>query len=139
MELKREDIVKALECCLTLEYGVACKGCPLSYKDERRMDCLELLMKSALSLIKELTEENERLTGTLEEVTKRIDNLIEKTPIAFDYERAQAKADTVKKIVERLSDDYEFDCRADIDTRTLSHSDLIEWVTQIAEEIIGTT
>lgn len=61
MELKRDEIIKALENCLTLEYGVACKGCPLSYKDERRMDCLELLMKNALSLIKELTEENEKL------------------------------------------------------------------------------
>jgi urease gamma subunit len=56
----------------------------------------------------------------------------------LEKENAKLKeknVDTVKKVVERLSDDYEFDCRADIDTRTLSHSDLIEWVTQIAEEL----
>lgn len=49
--MERNDIIKALERCLTLEYGVACKGCPLSYNDERRTDCLETLMKNALALI----------------------------------------------------------------------------------------
>ena len=70
MELNREQIIKALERCLTLEYGVACKGCPLSYKDERRTDCLETLMKNTLSLINELTEENERLRAENENKCK---------------------------------------------------------------------
>ena len=45
-------------------------------------------------------------------------------------------ADTVKKIIARLSDRDEFEWHADIDTRTLSHSDLIEWVTEIAAELL---
>jgi FtsZ-binding cell division protein ZapB len=132
MELKRDEIIKALEMCLTLEYGVACKGCPLSYKDERRTDCLELLMKNALSLIKELTEENESLTETVKVRGETIEKLqFDVTDISEDNRKLTEEnerlakhnavliednhilatefkkitiADTVQKIVERLED-----------------------------------
>lgn len=49
---------------------------------------------------------------------------------------ADTRAYTVRKIIERLSDEYEFEWHADIDTRKLSRSDLIEWVTEIAAELL---
>ena len=54
MELNREQIIKALEYCA--------KGniCHLCHKGESR-HCYEEVMLDALALIKELTEENERL------------------------------------------------------------------------------
>ena len=61
MELNREQIIKALE-CWTSEYG--CTGCPLS--EQGCFDCGQIpieISKSILALIKELTEENERLRG----------------------------------------------------------------------------
>ena len=54
MELNAEQIIKALECC---SKGT-CMACPLK---EDYSPCLNTVAYSALSLIKELTEENERL------------------------------------------------------------------------------
>ena len=94
-KINREQIIEALERCLTLEYGVACKGCPLSYNDERRTDCLETLMKNALSLIKELTEENERLKAS--KYMAYPDGRLELIPSI-----ESVKADTVRKMQERV-------------------------------------
>ena len=58
MELNREKIVKALEYCNTAE---RCLDCP--YRDN---ECVTLY-PDALALIKELTEENERLRAELEQ------------------------------------------------------------------------
>ena len=62
MELNREQIIKALECCGT---GTSddCRECPF-FNDENisTEDCMERLIRYALALIKELTEENERLS-----------------------------------------------------------------------------
>jgi hypothetical protein len=58
MELKRDDIIKALECGVRQN----CDGCPL-YDALGDSDgaCLDIMPPNILSLIKELTEENERL------------------------------------------------------------------------------
>lgn len=56
MELKRDEIIKALECCL--EDG-DCTLCPLI----NVASCPQTLNENALALIKELIEENERLKG----------------------------------------------------------------------------
>ena len=61
MELNREQIIKALDCCLVESN---CTGCPLHHQYET--DCLKYAGKKALSLINELTEENESL-GALNE------------------------------------------------------------------------
>ena len=64
MELNREQIIKALECCVSADTFDACRsGCPLFEKGDD-CECIfepTALHKYALSLIKELTEENERL------------------------------------------------------------------------------
>ena len=63
--MEREQIIKALECCTN---GTVCDQCEL--RGEK--DCIDITLANALSLIKELTEENERLHEKEELVT---DNL----------------------------------------------------------------
>ena len=63
--MEREQIIKALECCKT-PLASDCEKC--SYTGKRLEDgvyegCVNCLVGDALSLIKELTEENERLRG----------------------------------------------------------------------------
>lgn len=73
--MEREQIIKALECCVKSE----CNKCPLS--DGR---CANGEMgRLALTIIKELTEENERLTRH----TKMHDEIV-----------AETKSDTVRKM-----------------------------------------
>ena len=57
MELNREQIIKALECCSTEN----CTDCPYAVDDIFDISCGINKAKDALSLIKELTEENEKL------------------------------------------------------------------------------
>lgn len=59
MKLNREQIVKALECCLADR--VICDNCPIQDECESNLFNATLL-KYALSTINELTEENERLS-----------------------------------------------------------------------------
>ena len=54
MELNAEQIIKALECCTSRSCGADCP-----YYDTEL--CQVAIMRDALALIKELTEENERL------------------------------------------------------------------------------
>ena len=58
--MEREQIIKALECCITPR-DCDCDECPLDKYGS--LNCKWLLMSHSLSLIKELTEENERLRG----------------------------------------------------------------------------
>ena len=55
MELKREDIVKALECCIEEK----CENCCNLGRWHEQWNCMRDIMKYALSLIRELTEDNE--------------------------------------------------------------------------------
>ena len=63
MELNREQIIKALECCASGNSVSACmSGCPIYEKEY--CECIEddtALLKYALALIRELTEEVEYL------------------------------------------------------------------------------
>ena len=56
MELNREQIINSLECCTKPE----CGDCPYD-GDELLRPCHHNMMLDALALIRELTEENERL------------------------------------------------------------------------------
>ena len=77
MELKREQIVKALECCSENE---DCSHCPCW----ENCKCINSLLRDALALIRELTEECKKWQSRLE--------------IECDY----TKADTVRKMQEEL-------------------------------------
>ena len=64
MKLNRDQIIKALECCSKDD----CDNCPNSFGN-----CYSNLARDALSLIKELTEENERLRAdTIDEFVKMV-------------------------------------------------------------------
>lgn len=61
MELNREQIIEAIKCCIKSD-TICESGCPLF--DENMLHCVEnetTLLKYALVVIEELTEENERV------------------------------------------------------------------------------
>ena len=96
MELNREQIIKALECCIKVggyRDAQICNDCPLH--EER---CALLLPQNALSLIKELTEENERLRAFPEKLKKYYHNLSGKTlPAAVEYHIDQIAKEILKE------------------------------------------
>ena len=71
MELNREQIIKALECCTNADE--VCDECTLL--EDR--NCGVHLLKYALSLIKELTEEKEHLFKELAEEIEKNNRLTE--------------------------------------------------------------
>lgn len=64
--LNREQIVKALEWCSELRLCVDCPMRAEGYFSHSGNACRKALMENALSLIKKLTEENERLNAQVE-------------------------------------------------------------------------
>lgn len=121
MELNREQIVKALECCSDCN----CPECPYVPTEDcykGTMGCSEQMMRNALALIRELTEENERLRKTSEDgaecptchgigkigTTNWLTKHLSKEQIAKEKAEAVAefhrelRADTVRKMQERL-------------------------------------
>lgn len=69
MELNREQVIKALECCSSREEDT-CDYCPLT---EISIDCGRILHSISLSLIEELTEENERQRSEISVKRKLLD------------------------------------------------------------------
>ena len=94
MGLNREQIIKAIEHCFS---DRPCSKCEWH---EVGNGCLSKLEQTAISLIKELTEENERLKRT--QVVQHI-HIDEQFRKECEYEMKQLKADTVKKMQERLT------------------------------------
>ena len=91
MELNRELIVKAWECCHT--QGKDCLSCP--YENDHS-NCV-YLDKNALSLIKELTEENERLEASIKILVANNADLETELAITYDL-LEETKTDTVRKM-----------------------------------------
>ena len=89
MKLNREQIVKALECCSVNE------GCADCHYWEN-FKCINFLLRDALALIRELTEENERLQGALKAEERHNELAMECAKKALD----NAKSDTVRKMQE---------------------------------------
>jgi hypothetical protein len=69
MELNREQIIKALECCHSSAIA-DCKQCPYKgkadFEEDLGITCLNVLIKDALFLIKELTDKCNGLEKHLE-------------------------------------------------------------------------
>lgn len=116
--MEKDLIIKALECCFS---DGSCDGCPYT----ERVDCRRELERNALSLIKELTEENERLRGCVmsEEQVRNIANETIQQGIFI------IKADTVRKM------------QSEIEARCIKGGIYPAFVKstidQIAEELIG--
>ena len=84
MELNREQIIKALKCCKSFRDGYMCVSCPYSkmlLADDE--SCTNRMSQDALSLIEELTEENESLNQACTNLIQTIGSV---------------QADTVKKM-----------------------------------------
>lgn len=90
MELNREQIIKALESCIKAQ----CENCCNLGNWHEQWNCMTDIMKNALALIKELTEENERLHASCTELTQECKKWQERVKIECDY----TKADTVRKV-----------------------------------------
>jgi hypothetical protein len=129
MELNREQIIKALECCSSREG--TCDNCPLD--EANTCDCRRILHALALSLIKELTakiaeweeecdlrgdmwcklnEENKRLTEENERLSAYNENLIKENTYLSNHlldEVEQAKdlaiSCTVRQMKERIKEE----------------------------------
>ena len=119
MELNKEQIIKALECCHTDKFS--CIDCPFQYLNKFK-ECTNI-NKNAVALIKELAEENERLRGEneqwrndwernqsqweeaygkLEQENIEQDEAIIRALKEMGKIRQETKADTVRKMQERL-------------------------------------
>ena len=83
--MERNDIIKALECCAK----GCCGDCPRSPSS---LGCCRKTMLDALSLIKELNEENERLRLAF----------VAECDLSNCTREKETKADTVRKIQKRL-------------------------------------
>lgn len=117
MELNREQIIKALEC---LWYEKECVGdeCPLF---KLGGDCAPLIAMEALSLIKELTEENEawqkQLISTEEKSGKAYYELAcEVEDLRAENERLHATCTELERKCASLNDENE-GLRAENDAR----------------------
>ena len=105
MELNREQIVKALECCIVNDWNsTKCNECPF-YNGGG--GCIDELKNSTLALInsqeqkiKELTEENERLRAENAEQ----DAAIIKALKQMGEIRRETKTDAVRKVVDLIEE-----------------------------------
>lgn len=88
MELNREQIVRDLERCAANDKS-HCTKCVYFYRAADSI-CVEYLLKDALALIRELTEENERLEAEVSVKRKLLDKCEERF--------SSIKADTVNKM-----------------------------------------
>ena len=91
MELNREQIIKALECCHT--QGKDCLSCP--YENDHS-NCV-YLEKNALFLIKELTEDIEWSTKRILEADKKVAELTEEND-----KLVEAGFDTVDYAIDKI-------------------------------------
>ena len=106
MELNRDQIVKALEQCQKPDCFKNCKEC--AYHRWQSPTCRNVLSADALALNRELTEEIERLRAELDRTEKALIALDKAHNALFTETfriEAQAKADTVRKMQERIKQD----------------------------------
>lgn len=124
MKLNREEIIKALEYCTGIKQIDACANCPAHLGCN---DCVDFLREESLALIKELTDENEKLRDTIDEVAD-INSVWVNDCIRMSKQIKTIKADTVKQMQERLL--YEWDwCAYDADEAP-------DVISQVAKELL---
>lgn len=122
MELKRDLIIKALECCKSPKL-TKCDGCPREKEDGH---CMYRLNEDALSLIKELTEQVEKDNKTIIDLyheaetylaqrdclRNQVKNLTEENEkigienFELVCELSRIKDSTVRKMQERLTKEF---------------------------------
>lgn len=147
MELNREQIIKALECCTNIGKGdlveCVCEECPycIGKDDCRNLDSY------ALALIKELTEENERWRAEKEtlEIYNKYYKYKNKELTAFNRRWAKEcaelqdeceyiKADTVRKMQEKLK--YTLCINNEENYEFFDYAYTLETIDQVAKEML---
>lgn len=105
MELNREKIVKALEIC-TDETTEFCTGCPFIENGGCKQSSL---LKLALALIRELTEERDQLDLTLAGVMHFVDKWLDGDELkqADEVSRVITMREKTLRIVEKLTEENE--------------------------------
>ena len=102
MELKeREEIIKALECCSVWEN---CDGCP--YRNSVALGCTSKMMRAALALIKELTDEikdlEEDYDRVYEQAAADIHGNMADGGTSCHWCMDKTNADTVKRMQDKI-------------------------------------
>ena len=131
---EREDVIKALECCTN--ESESCAGCPFIEKGACRQSSL---LKLALALIKELTEEIKDLEADYDRVYEQAEADIHGNMAdggtSCHWCMDKTKVDTVKMMQSKLTDTSEFMLRAD-HNGAMYYVDHAAWVEEIAKEIL---
>lgn len=126
--LNANEIIKAMECCYT-PLASDCNDCGYrgqSVENGDYISCSNRLMADALTLIKQLTEENERLRA--ENVDCRLGfTLLEDAFQRLEKINEQTKSDTVRQMQERIKEYFPYD----------ADSGLYVVLDQIAKELIS--
>lgn len=157
MELNREQIIKALECCETGR-AVSCEKCPmLNIETSDDVVCSEMLARYALSLIKELTEENEawqqRLISQEEKADKAYHDLacevedlraenerLRDTAYRLECEVHRERANTVRKMQERLFEEFLLIARCQLNNEpNITSQDAYAAIRRVAKEMLEGT
>ena len=139
MKLNREQTINALECHAN---GCKCFQCPMPKITKEHHSCWTALSQGALALIKELTEENDRLNIDLDAMRcaansykMHCNKLSEEILNAFEQGQKQAISRTVAKVRDRLRDVSEFNINAD--NGVLYYIDLQVWMEEIEVDILS--
>lgn len=145
MELNRDKIIKAYECC-TLNACNCTGGCPYrgTSGDWIGEECWRKARNDAYALFKELIEENEYLkqqNEIYEVLNKKLEDACESyawtygTAVSKELFLKKERENTVREMQKRLTDRDEFLLRADYDG--IYYIDHACWVNQVAAEILG--
>jgi hypothetical protein len=109
MELNREQIIKALECCTSGHCYIG-EGCPLADMDDYDDDitkCTSELSEHALALIKELINDKAELKHQIqEEIVEDDINLFDEYTRMLHEGIRKAKANTVQQIQLKMAMHY---------------------------------
>lgn len=119
--LNAEQIMKGLECCASYDRDASCGECPYMYAELADNEiCSNRMAEDALSLIKELTEENERLVKALD-------------TMSADHNRAISLTETytVRKMQKRLLGKFNI-----CDKAMYSQVTVHDVINQIAKEML---
>ena len=140
--MKREQIIKALECCIVNDWNsTKCNECPI-YNGGG--GCIDELKEATLTLINsqeqrigELTEENERLKNSITFQVVMPDDKMEEIKAEclerVELDVKKCRADTVRKMQERLEAET---ITIQDHTGKLGSVVLVSTIDQIAKEIL---
>jgi hypothetical protein len=130
MEINREQLIRELDCCVYDETCAACETVNCSY-NKLGSDCISGIMTDALSLIKELMEENDMLkeqnAGLVKEAVF--------SPMERAHHTIVVRTATAEMMREKIYTELEAMCRA----KDAYIPFPLTWLDKITEDISGGT